>query len=134
MVFGGLGLGPLGPAPTAGTLIPPKKNSLGKLGGIRSPPGLNTQHDSTKHDRNALQGQTDRTGQPTGTRSPPGLAWRLRLPPGMTRSQRPSQGPSATASISTTGGQAARMASPWPQQEEPPAPDESPWTRQDLVS
>ncbi len=111
MVFGGLGLGPLGPAPTAGTLIPPPKISLGKLGGIRSPPGLNTRHDSTKHVRNALQGQTDRTGQPTGTRSPPGLAWRLRLPPGMTRSQRPSQGPSATASISTTGGQAARMAS-----------------------
>ncbi len=92
-------------------LLYPPKISLGKLGGIRSPPGLNTQHDSTKHDRNALQGQTDRTGQPTGTRSPPGLAWRLRLPPGMTRSQRPSQGPSATASISTTGGQAARMAS-----------------------
>ncbi len=92
-------------------LYPPQKISLGKLGGIRSPPWLNTQHDSTKHDRNALQGQTDRTGQPTGTRSPPGLAWRLRLPLGMTRSQRPSQGPSATASISTTGGQAGRMAS-----------------------
>ncbi len=29
----------------------------------------------------------------------------------MTKSQRPSQGPSATASISTTRGQAARMAS-----------------------
>ncbi len=111
MVFGGLGHGPLGPAPTAGTLIPPPKISLGKLGGIRSPPGLNTQHDSTKHDRNALQGQTDRTGQPTGTRSPPWLAWRLRLHLGMTRSQRPTQGPSATASISTTGGQVARMAS-----------------------
>ncbi len=62
---------------------PPKKISLGKLGGIRSPPGLNRQ-DSTKHDRKALQGQTDRTGQPTGTRSPPWLAWKLRLPLGMT--------------------------------------------------
>ncbi len=42
----GLGLGPLGPAPTAGTLTtpPPKKNSLGKLGGIWSPPGLDTQN------------------------------------------------------------------------------------------
>ncbi len=103
----GLGLGPLGPAPTAGTLTtPPKKISLGKWGGIRSPPGLNRQ-DSTKQDRNALQGQTDRTGQPTGTRSPPGLAWKLRLPLGMTW----HQGPSATASTSTTRGQAARMAS-----------------------
>ncbi len=53
----GLGLGPLGPAPTAGTLStpPPKK------GGIRSPPGLNRQ-DKTG------------TGQPTGTGSPPGLS------------------------------------------------------------
>ncbi len=110
MVFGGLGLGPLGPAPTAGTLTTPPKISLGKWGGIRSPLGLNRQ-DSTKQDRNALQGQTDRTGQPTGTRSPPGLAWKLRLPLGMTWHQGPSQGPSATASTSATGGQAARMAS-----------------------
>ncbi len=99
--------------------------SMGKWGGIRSPPGLNRQ-DSTKHDRTALQGQTDRTGHddrkalqgqtdktghPTGTRSPPGLARRLRLLLGMTRSQGPSQGPSATASTSATRGQAARMAS-----------------------
>ncbi len=82
MVFGGLGLGPLGLAPTAGTLTTPPPNiSLGKWGGIRSPLGLNRQ-DSTKHDRKALQGQTDRTGQPTGT-----------------------------SSTSTTRGQAARMAS-----------------------
>ncbi len=98
---------------------------MGKWGGIRSPPGLNRQ-DSTQHDRTALQGQTDRTGQdtmtgkpssarqtrhPTGTRSLPGLARRLRLPLGMIRSQGPSQGPSATASTSATRGQAARMAS-----------------------
>ncbi len=51
------------------------------------------------------------TRHPTGTRSPPGLARRLRLPLGMTRSQGPSQGPSATASTSETRGQAARMAS-----------------------
>ncbi len=56
---------PLQPEP----FYPPKKISLGKLGGIRSPPGLDTQN-STRQDRNALQGQTDRTGQPTGTGSP----------------------------------------------------------------
>ncbi len=159
MVFGALGLDPLGPAPTAEPYYPPPKISMGKWGGIRSPPGLNRQ-DSTKHDRTALQGQTDRTGHddrkalqgptdktshqgktdrtrrqesppgpdkqdtttgkpsrarqtrhPTGTRSPPGLARRLRLPLGMIRSQGPSQGPSATASTSATRGQAARMAS-----------------------
>ncbi len=106
----GLGLGPLGPAPTAGTHTTPPKNFPGEVRGYQSPPGLNRQ-DSTKRDRNALQGQTDRTGQPTGTGSPPGLARRLRLLLGMTRSQKPSQGPSATASTSTTRGQAARMAS-----------------------
>ncbi len=62
---------------------------------------LNRQ-DSTKQDSKALRGQTDRTGQPTGTGSPPGLARRLRLLLGMTRSQGPSQGPSATASTSAT--------------------------------
>ncbi len=46
----GRGLGPLGPAPTAGTLSPPQKISLGKLGGIRSPPGLDTdKQDRTSH-------------------------------------------------------------------------------------
>ncbi len=40
-----------------------------------------------------------------------GLARRLRLLLGMTRSQGPSQGPSATASTSATRGQVARMAS-----------------------
>ncbi len=107
----GRGLGPLGPAPTAGTLLPPKKNFPGEVRGYQEPSGA--RHREQYMTR--LQGQTERTGQPTGTRSPPGLAWRLRLPPGMTRSQRPSQGPSATASISTT------------------APGESPWTRHDMM-
>ncbi len=91
-------------------LPPPKKKFPWEVRGYQSPPGLNRQ-DSTKQDRNALQGKTDRTGQPTGTGNPPGLARRLRLLLGMTRSQRPTQGPSATASTSATRGQAARMAS-----------------------
>ncbi len=56
----GRGLGPLGLAPTARTLsTPPKKNSLGKLGGIRSPPRPNKQ----EQDRTSLRGQTNRTRQ-----------------------------------------------------------------------
>ncbi len=51
---------------------PPKKKFPGE---VRSPPGL---------DR--------RTGQPTGTESPPGRARKLRLLLGMTRHQGPSQG------------------------------------------
>ncbi len=105
----GRGLGPLGPAPTAGTLLPPQ-NFPGEVRGYQEPSGAK-QTGQYKQDREALQGQTDRTGQPTGTRSPPGLAWRLRLHLGMTRIQRPTQGPSATASISAIRGQAARMAS-----------------------
>ncbi len=44
----------LGQATPAGTLLPPKKISLGKLGGIRSPPGLDRQEQD--RDRTALQG------------------------------------------------------------------------------
>ncbi len=102
----------LGQATQAGTLLPlpPKKNSLGKLGGIRSPPGLDRQ-DKTGTGQPSRAKQTG-TGQPTGARhtgtgSPPGLARKLRLLLGMTRSQGPSQGPSATASTSATRGQAA---------------------------
>ncbi len=67
-------LGPLASTPSARPLqpepyYPPQKNSMGKWGVIRSPPGLNRQ-DSTKHDRTALQGQTDRTGQNTTTGKP----------------------------------------------------------------
>ncbi len=36
------------PATTAGTFVPPKKKSMGQLGGIRSPPGINKQ-DRTAH-------------------------------------------------------------------------------------
>ncbi len=129
MVFGALGLDPLGPAPTAGTLLPPQ-NFHGEVRGYQEPSrtkqtGQNTTGQPSRarqtgqesppgpdrQDRKALQGQTDKTGHPTGTRSPPGLARRLRLLLGMTRSQGPSQGPSATASTSATRGQAARMAS-----------------------
>ncbi len=118
MVFGALGLGPLGPAPTAGTPTTPPKISLGKSGGIRSPPGLDTQN-STRLDRKALRGQTDRTGQPTGTRSPPGLAWKLRLPLGMTSG-------ALTGSLSNRfhicdkGGRWLEWP-PRPQNKEPPA-------------
>ncbi len=55
----GLGLGPLGPAPTAGTHTTPPQKFPGEVRGYQSPPGLNRQ-DSTKRDRNALQGQPDR--------------------------------------------------------------------------
>ncbi len=39
----GLGLGPLGPAPTAGTHTTPPKNFPGEVRGYQSPPGLNRQ-------------------------------------------------------------------------------------------
>ncbi len=49
------------PGPYSQNPSTPPKISMGKWGGIRSPPGLNRQV-STKHDRTDLQGQTDRTG------------------------------------------------------------------------
>ncbi len=83
----GRGLGPLGPAPTAGTLSPPKKNFPGEVWGYQEPSGA----------RHRQTGQ-DIPQEP--------------LPP-------PRQ-----------GGRRLEWP-PWPQQEEPPAPDESPWTRHD---
>ncbi len=97
---------PLQPEP----FYPPPKNFPGEVRGYQEPSGAR-QTGQYKQNRKALQGQTDRTGQPTGTRSPPGLAWKLRLPLGMTWHQGPSQGPSATASHLHDKGQAARMAS-----------------------
>ncbi len=114
--FRGLGLGPLGPAPTAGTLTtPPKKFPWGSEGVSGDKTRQERQYKTAKQTRQYKTRQEsppgpdrqDRTGQPTGKGSPPGLARRLRLLLGMTRSQRPTQGPSATASTSATRGQAA---------------------------
>ncbi len=101
----------LGQATPAGTLLPPKKKFPGEVRGYQEPSrARQTGQYMTGQDGTVLRGQTDRTRHPTGTRSPPGWARKLRLPLGMTRSQGPSQDPSATAS--TTGGQAAGK-SPW---------------------
>ncbi len=48
----GRGLGPLGPAPTAGTLSTPKKNFPGEVRGYQEPSGAG----HTEQDRIALQG------------------------------------------------------------------------------
>ncbi len=82
---------------------------LGEVRGYQEPSGA--RHRQTGHDCPPGLNRQDMTWQPTGTGSPPGLAQKLRLPLGMTRSQGPLQGPSATAFISTTGRQAAEMAS-----------------------
>ncbi len=103
VVFHGRGLLPSARPLQLEPFYPPQKKFPGEVRGYQEPSGAR----QTGHDRKTLQGQTNRTGHPTGTRSPPGLAWKLRLPLGMTRSQGPLQGPSATASISTTGRQAS---------------------------
>ncbi len=90
---------PLQPEP----FYPPPKISLGKLGGIRSPPGLDTE---TGQDRTGKPSRARQTGQdiPQEQEALLGCSRKLRLPLGMTRSQGPSQGPSATSSTSATGG------------------------------
>ncbi len=105
---------------------PPPQNFPGEVRGYQEPSGAR----HTEHDKTPGPDKQDRTSH--RNQKPSWLAWKLRLPLGMTKSQRPSQGPSATASISTTRGRRLEWP-PWPQQEEPPAPDESPWTRQDMV-
>ncbi len=110
----GLGLSPLGPAPTARPLLPPPPQDFpGEVRGYQEPSGA-------RHRQ---------TGQPTGTGSPHGRARKLRLLLGMTRHQGPSQGSlSYRFDFHDTGGRRLEWH-PRPQQEEPPAPDKSPWTR-----
>ncbi len=48
----GRGLGPLGPAPTTGTLLPPQKNFPGEVRGYQEPSGAKHR----RQDRIALQG------------------------------------------------------------------------------
>ncbi len=91
--------------PTAGTLSTPKKNFPGEVRGYQGPSGAG--HTEQYMSRQPSGAKHTGTGQPTGTGSPPGLARKLRLLLGMTRCQGPSQGPSATAFTSATGGQAA---------------------------
>ncbi len=99
------------PGPYSRNSYTPPQNFPGKVRGYQEPSGAKhtTWQYKTRQERPPGPDRQDRTA--TEPEALLGLAWRLRLPPGMTRSQRPSQGPSATASISTTGGQAARMAS-----------------------
>ncbi len=80
---------------------PPKKFP-GEVRGYQEPSGAR----QTGQYRTALRGQTDRTRHPTGTGSPPGLFSEAEASFGILWHQGPSQGPSATASNSTTRGAA----------------------------
>ncbi len=62
MVFGGLGLGPLGPAPTAGTLTTPPKNFPGEVRGYQEPSGAKqTRQYKTRQERPPGPDRQDRT-------------------------------------------------------------------------
>ncbi len=55
----GRGLGPLGPAPTAGTLLPPQKNFPGEVRGYQEPSGA--RHRQTGQDSPPGPDRQDRT-------------------------------------------------------------------------
>ncbi len=116
----GLGLGPLGLAPTAGTLStppPPPPNFPGVFRGYQEPSGAK----QTGQDRDRT---THRNRKPSWAKLGSGgflWAWRgVRGPYRVAQQPLPSQ---------RQGGRRLEWP-PWPQQEEPPAPDESPRTRQ----
>ncbi len=97
---------------------PPPKISLGKWGGIRSPPGLNRQDkQDSPQEPEALLGWLGGWG----------FFWAW---PGV---RGPHRDPQRPPPFQRQGVRRLEWP-PWPQQEEPSAPDESPWTRQDLVS
>ncbi len=109
---------------------PPKKNSLGYLGGIRSPPGLDTQH-STRHDKTPEPDKQDRTSHRNQKPSWAGLEAEA-------SSGHDEESEALTGSLSNRfhfhdkGGRRLKWP-PRPQNKEPPAPDESPWTRHDKI-
>ncbi len=117
----------LGQATPAGTLLPPppKKNFPGEVRGYQEPSGAR----QTGQDRNRTgTGQPSRAKQ-TGTGSPPGLSSEAEASSG----QDMTSG-ALTESLSNRFHFHDKGAGGWewpprPLQEEPPAPDESPWTR-----
>ncbi len=78
----GLGLGPVGLAPTAGTLTTPPKNFPGEVRGYQEPSGAK-QTGQTR--QGSLQGQTDRTVQNRNA-----LQWPDRQDRTAHRNQKPS--------------------------------------------
>ncbi len=107
---GGHGRWCLWPCPRSGpysrnpfTPPPPQKKFPGEVRGYQEPSGAKHRHRTgqpswarhTGQDSSPGLDKQDKTGPPTGTGSPPGLARKLRLLLDMTRSQGPSQGPSA---------------------------------------
>ncbi len=130
MVFGGLGLGPLGPAPTAGTLIPPPQNFPGEVRGYQEPSGAKhtTWQYKTWQERPPGPDRQDSPQEPEallGWLGSWGFLWAWRV-------RGPYRVPQLPLPPPRQGGRQLEWP-PWPQQEEPPAPDESPWTRQDKI-
>ncbi len=105
------------PGPYSRNPFNPPKISLGKLGGIRSPPRLDRQ---------------DKTGtrQPTGTGSPPGLSLEAEASSGHDEVSGALTGSLSNRFHLSDKGAGGWERPPWPLNKEPPAPDESPWTRQ----
>ncbi len=104
---------------------PPPKISLGKLGVIRSPPGLNRQDKMTGKPSRARQTGQDRTAH--RNRKPSWAGLEAEASSGHDRVRGPHRVPQQPLPLRRQGGRRLECP-PWPQQEEPPAPDESLWT------
>ncbi len=126
----------LWPRPSAQPLQPehfyPQKNVHGASRGIRSPPGLDTETGHTRTRQSTGQYRLDRI---THRNRKPSLgelgSW------GLYRAWRGVRGPlqvaSGTAHTSTTGGAGGSSSHGRGGHFQPPALDESPWTRQDMT-
>ncbi len=118
---------PLQPEP----FYPPKKNSLGKLGGIRYPSGAKqTGQYKTQQESPPGPDKQDRTAH--RNRKPSWAGLEAEASSGHDRVRGPHRVPQQPLPLRRQGGRRLEWP-PWPQQEEPPAPDESPWTRQDMM-
>ncbi len=106
----GLGLGPLGPAPTAGTHTTPQKNFPGEVRGYQEPSGAKqTRQYKTKQERPPGPDRQDRTAHRNQKPSWAGLEAEASSGHDMTSGA--LTGSLSNRFTSTTRGQAARMAS-----------------------
>ncbi len=127
-----LGLGPLVPAPTTGTLLPPpKKKFPGEVRGYQEPSGAKqTGQYKTRQESPPGPDRQDRTAH--RNRKPSWAGLEAEASSGHDRVRGPHRVPQQPLPLRRQGGR--RLEWPlWPQQEEPPAPDESLWTRHDKI-
>ncbi len=122
-----LGLCPLGPAPTAGTLTTPPKKFPGEVRGYQESSGAKqTRQYKTRQESPPGPDRQDRTAH--RNRKPSRASSEAEASSGYDQESGALTGSLSDRLHFSDKGAGGWEWPPWPQLEEPPAPDESPWT------